>query len=50
MKDKMVLGLDPAYRTGCKLAVLDYTGKRLDIKVIYPHEPHNKYEEVNKSF
>jgi len=45
MKDKMVLGLDPAYRTGCKLAVLDYTGKRIDIKVIYPHEPHNKYEE-----
>jgi len=45
MKDKMVLGLDPAYRTGCKLAVIDYTGKKLDIKVIYPHEPHNKYEE-----
>ena len=48
MKDKMVLGLDPAYRTGCKLAVVDYTGKKIDIKVIYPHEPHNKYEEAKK--
>ena len=48
MKDKMVLGLDPAYRTGCKLAVNDKTGKRLDIKVIYPHEPHNKKEEAKK--
>ncbi len=28
MKDKIVLGLDPAYRTGCKLAVIDYTGKK----------------------
>ena len=49
MKDKMVLGLDPAYRTGCKLAVIDYTGKKLDIKVIYPHEPHNKYDEAKKT-
>ncbi len=48
MKEKMVLGLDPAYRTGCKLAVIDYTGKKVDIKVIYPHEPHNKYEESKK--
>lgn len=48
MKDKMILGLDPAYRTGCKLAVIDYTGKKLDIKVIYPHEPHKKYEEAKK--
>ena len=48
MKDKMVLGLDPAYRTGCKLAVIDKTGKKLDIKVIYPHEPHNKKEEAKK--
>ena len=39
MKEKMVLGFDPAYRTGCKLAVVDPTGKMLDIKVIYPHEP-----------
>ena len=48
MRDKMVLGLDPAYRTGCKLAVIDPTGKKLDIKVIYPHEPHNKYNEAKK--
>lgn len=46
MKDKIVLALDPAYRTGCKLAVLDYTGKMLKIEVIYPHEPVNKYEEA----
>lgn len=46
MKDKMVLALDPAYRTGCKLAVLDYTGQMLKIEVIYPHEPVNKYEEA----
>jgi len=48
MKDRMVLGLDPAYRTGCKLAVIDKTGKKLEIKVIYPHEPHNKKEEAKK--
>ena len=48
MKDKMVLGLDPAYRTGCKLAVIDYTGKRIKIEKIYPHEPVNKYEEAKK--
>ena len=46
MKDKIVLGLDPAYRTGCKLAVLDDTGKMLDIQVIYPHEP---IKEIEKS-
>ncbi len=48
MKDKMVLGFDPAYRTGCKLAVIDPTGKKLAIKVIYPHEPKNLYEESKK--
>lgn len=48
MKDKFVLALDPAYRTGCKLAVLDPTGQMLDIKVIYPHEPVKKYEEAKK--
>lgn len=45
MKDKMVLGLDPAYRTGCKLAVVDKTGKCLNISVIYPHEPRKEYEK-----
>ncbi|MEG2322364.1 MAG: Tex family protein [Bacilli bacterium] len=48
MKDKMVLALDPAYRTGCKLAVLDVTGQSLEIAVIYPHEPVNKYDEAKK--
>ncbi len=48
MKEKNVLGFDPAYRTGCKLAVLDKTGKPLDISVIYPHEPKNEYEKSKK--
>ena len=48
MKDKMILGLDPAYRTGCKLAVINYTGQMLDIKVIYPHEPKNDFEGSKK--
>jgi len=48
MKEKTVLGFDPAFRTGCKLAVIDKTGKKLEIAVIYPHEPHNKYEESKK--
>jgi uncharacterized protein len=42
---KVVLGWDPAFRTGCKLAVVDSTGKVLDTKVIYPTQPHNKVEE-----
>lgn len=41
MKNKMVLGVDPAYRTGCKLAVIDETGKLLEVAVIYPHAPKN---------
>lgn len=48
MKEKMVLGFDPAYRTGCKLAVIDTTGKMLEISVIYPHEPVNKKTEAKK--
>ena len=46
LKEKVILGFDPAYRTGCKLAVLDKTGKVLNISVIYPHEPK---KEVLKS-
>ena len=42
---KTVLGWDPAFRTGCKLAVVDATGKVLDTKVIYPTAPQNKVEE-----
>ena len=48
MKDIMVLGFDPAYRTGCKLAVVSPTSSVLNISVIYPHEPHNKWEESKK--
>ncbi len=49
MKGKTVLGYDPAFRTGCKLAVLDSTGKPLKIEVIYPTEPHNKIEESKRT-
>jgi protein Tex len=52
MKGKMVLGVDPAFRTGCKLAVIDETGKTLDINVIYPHSSQSqldKAEEVIKA-
>jgi uncharacterized protein len=48
MKDKIVLGFDPAFRTGCKLAIIDYTGKKIEVEKIYPHEPVNKYEEAKK--
>ena len=48
MKDKVVLGFDPAYRTGCKLAVIDPTSRILNISKIYPHEPHNKWDEAKK--
>ncbi len=50
MKGKMVLGVDPAYRTGCKLAAIDKTGKMLEVGVIYPHPPVNKPEEAKKKF
>ena len=46
LKDQVVLGLDPAFRTGCKLAVVDKTGKVLAIKVIYPHNGKKKYQEA----
>ena len=49
MKDITVLGFDPAYRTGCKLAVVSPTSKVLNISVIYPHEPHNKWDEAKKT-
>ena len=43
---RVVLGWDPAFRTGCKLAVVDATGKVLDTKVVYPTAPQNKVEEA----
>lgn len=45
LKNKTVLGLDPAYRTGCKIAVVDKTGKVLDTCVVYPTPPQNKTAE-----
>lgn len=47
IKETVVLGFDPAFRTGCKLAVVSETGNCLDIGVIYPHEPKN--DKVNSS-
>ncbi|MGL5978703.1 MAG: Tex-like N-terminal domain-containing protein [Erysipelotrichaceae bacterium] len=44
IKDKVILGFDPAFRTGCKLAVIDARGEVLEIAVIYPHAPINKYD------
>lgn len=46
MKGKVVLGFDPAYRTGCKLAVVDQNGKFLDKAVIYPHDPAPKKKQA----
>ena len=46
MKEKTVLGLDPAFRTGCKLAVVDKTSRVINISVIYPHEPQNEWEKA----
>ena len=48
IKGKTVLGFDPAYRTGCKIAVVDPTGKVLDTTVVYPTPPHNKTEEAKR--
>jgi len=45
VKDMRVLAIDPSYRTGCKLAVLDETGKLLEYATIYPNAPQNKVEE-----
>ena len=45
---RVVLGWDPAFRTGCKLAVVDETGKVLDTVVVYPTEPQNKVAETKK--
>lgn len=47
--NKIVLGWDPAFRTGCKLAIVDVTGKVLDTKVVFPTEPQNKVEETKKT-
>ena len=46
LKNKVILGLDPAYRTGCKIAVIDSSGNFLDKAVVYPTPPQNKIEEA----
>ncbi len=48
IKERVVLGFDPAFRTGCKLAVLSHVGEVLEIGVIYPHEPKNQVAEAEK--
>ncbi len=48
LKGSCVLGLDPGYRTGCKLAVVDKTGRVLDTAVIYPTKPHERIEDAKK--
>jgi uncharacterized protein len=50
IKGKIVLGVDPAYRTGCKWAVIDGTGKMLEVGVIYPTPPQNKTAESEQIF
>nr|WP_154116552.1 Tex family protein [Paenibacillus monticola] len=50
VKGRCVLGVDPAYRTGCKLAVVDDTGKLLEVAVTYPTPPHNKTIEAAAKF
>ncbi len=46
VKDIVVMGFDPAYRTGCKIAIVDDTGKLLDYTTVYPTEPQNKVKEA----
>lgn len=48
LKNRVVLGFDPAYRTGCKIAVVDETGRVLDVTVVYPTPPQSKVEEAKK--
>ncbi len=49
LKGKTILGLDPAYRTGCKIAVIDSEGNVLDTAVVFPTPPQNKIEEASKT-
>src|SRR3712207_6019329 len=48
MKDVVVMGFDPAYRTGCKIAVVDKNGKLLDFTTVYPTKPQNRVDEAKK--
>lgn len=46
ISDRVILGIDPGYRTGCKAAVIDPTGKVLVTRTIYPHQPQNEWEQA----
>lgn len=46
LQNQVVLGLDPAYRTGCKIAIIDENGKLLDVDTIYPHKPQQRWREA----
>ena len=48
LKNRNVMGVDPAYRTGCKIAVCDATGKVLDTVTVYPHQPQNQRQDALK--
>lgn len=50
LKDKTIMGFDPAFRTGCKLAIIDPSGKALCVDVIYPHKPNQKIAEAKRKF
>lgn len=50
LKDKTIMGFDPAFRTGCKLAIIDASGKALCVDVIYPHKPNQKLSEAKRKF
>ena len=45
LQNQIILGIDPAYRTGCKIAIIDKTGKYLEGTTIFPHPPQNNYEK-----
>jgi uncharacterized protein len=49
LADRVVLGIDPGFRTGCKVAVVDPTGRLLDTAAIYPHEPQKRWDEALKA-
>ena len=49
MRGRVTLGLDPAYRTGCKIAVVDHTGKVLDTAVVYPTPPQKRIEDAERT-
>ncbi|MBE2269767.1 MAG: RNA-binding transcriptional accessory protein [Anaerolinea sp.] len=49
LADHVVMGIDPAYRTGCKVAVIDATGKVLATETIFPHEPQRRWQEAKQS-